>query len=321
MIAILSKDGLENSTCTVIDWLHFFKADFTRINGNDILKGNSSIILSNKDDKFLFDDKNRLKKINVVYYRRWRNAYLNINENNKLNRQINQFLDSEANVLTSYFFYKLQDIYWLGKPGNLNKLKSLNLAIKNGLRIPKTIITTRKKKLYNFFNREIITKVISEVDLFEVKRKNYAPYTEIIDIEELPEYFLPTLFQEKIEKKFEIRSFFIMGEFYSMAIFSQSDEQTKVDFRRYNYKKPNRNIPFKLPDIIEKKLSDMMKCLELNTGSIDLIYTNDEKYIFLEINPNGQFGMVSKPCNYNLHKIIAKKLISIDEKEKLNKRN
>lgn len=45
-----------------------------------------------------------------------------------------------------------------------------------------------------------------------------------------------------------------------------------------------------------------------------MIYNNDNDFVFLEINPVGQFGMTSNPCNYNLDKIIAEKLITEDEK-------
>ena len=39
-----------------------------------------------------------------------------------------------------------------------------------------------------------------------------------------------------------------------MAIFSQLDEKTKYDFRNYNHGKPNRNIPYKLPEDIKEKV-------------------------------------------------------------------
>ena len=58
-----------------------------------------------------------------------------------------------------------------------------------------------------------------------------------------------------------------------------------------------------------------MKRLKLNCGSIDLIKAKDGNLVFLEVNPTGQFGMTSTPCNYNLHKKIANKLIDIDKHE------
>jgi glutathione synthase/RimK-type ligase-like ATP-grasp enzyme len=95
-----------------------------------------------------------------------------------------------------------------------------------------------------------------------------------------------------------------------MAIFSQDDPQTKVDFRKYNTRKPNRVCPYKLPNELGSKINSFMNRSGLETGSLDFVYTSDNKYIFLEVNPVGQFGMVSGPCNYYLEKKIANHLIN-----------
>ena len=60
-----------------------------------------------------------------------------------------------------------------------------------------------------------------------------------------------------------------------------------------------------MPIEIENNLAELMKHLNLNSGSIDLIYGCDKKYYFLEVNPVGQFGMTSYPCNYYIEKKIA----------------
>jgi glutathione synthase/RimK-type ligase-like ATP-grasp enzyme len=83
------------------------------------------------------------------------------------------------------------------------------------------------------------------------------------------------------------------------------DTQTKVDFRNYNHVKPNRTVPFKLPADIAARISRLMAALELETGSLDLVKTTDGRYVFLEVNPVGQFGMVSIPCNYHLEQRVA----------------
>ena len=95
-----------------------------------------------------------------------------------------------------------------------------------------------------------------------------------------------------------------------MAIFSQNNEKTKLDFRNYDYSFPNRKTPFILPSKIEKKIRNFMNFIKLNCGSLDLILTPNSEYVFLEVNPVGQFGMVSSPCNYELEKKIANKLIN-----------
>lgn len=103
---------------------------------------------------------------------------------------------------------------------------------------------------------------------------------------------------------------FFEKKFYSMVIFSQNNEKTKVDFRNYDREKPNKVGPYKLPKNIESKLIKLMETIGLNTGSIDLVKGLDGDYYFLEVNPSGQFGMTSFPCNYNLHKKVANYLIT-----------
>ena len=71
---------------------------------------------------------------------------------------------------------------------------------------------------------------------------------------------------------------------------------------------------YRLGEIKEKILS-FAKYFNLNSGSFDIIKDKKGKYIFLEVNPVGQFGMVSQPCNYNLEQKIAKYLIKISERE------
>lgn len=83
-----------------------------------------------------------------------------------------------------------------------------------------------------------------------------------------------------IDKKYEIRTFYLKGKFYSMAIFSQNDSKTVVDFRNYNIEKPNRTVPYNLPKSITHKISQLMRNLEMNCGSIDLIYGKDDEFYF-----------------------------------------
>ena len=191
-----------------------------------------------------------------------------------------------------------------------NKLTTLFIAQQIGLYIPPTIITTQKDTLIDFIreNGYSITKSIS--NMFKIEKSGFFQTigTQLITehmIDTLDETFFPTLIQKKIEKVFELRIFYLKGKFYPMAIFSQNDEQTQLDYRNYNRTKPNRNIPFVLPDEIEVKLKLLMDKLELNTGSIDMMVTHEGEYVFLEVNPTGQFGWVSENCNYYLEEKIA----------------
>jgi hypothetical protein len=55
-----------------------------------------------------------------------------------------------------------------------------------------------------------------------------------------------------------------------------------------------------------------MKTLNLNTGSLDILKKKTGEYVFLEVNPVGQYGHPSHYGNYELGKVIAQWLIKKD---------
>lgn len=227
-------------------------------------------------------------------------------------------LKRETESIINYIYSSLESsCKALGYYSNseLNKLQVLNIAQKQGLIIPDTFVTRKmsdvKSKLES--NGVLITKALSNGIYVNGERNAYYTYTEEVNndlIRQLNRNISHSLFQTQIVKQFEIRSFFLNGNFFSMAIFSQSNDKTSVDFRKYDEDTPNRTVPYKLPISIERKLSKLMNELNLNTGSIDMILGSDERYYFLEINPVGQFGMVSQPCNYYLERKVAEFLIN-----------
>jgi glutathione synthase/RimK-type ligase-like ATP-grasp enzyme len=103
--------------------------------------------------------------------------------------------------------------------------------------------------------------------------------------------------------------FYLDGRFFAWAIISQSSAQTSTDYRKYDAQKPNRVVPYSLPENVEQKLMDLFGKIGLNTGSVDLMVDSEDDYYFLEINPVGQFGVLSKSTNYQLELEIARWLI------------
>jgi ATP-GRASP peptide maturase of grasp-with-spasm system len=313
MILILSKE-LDISTNEVMDWLLFYNQEIIRINTNidesQIKINSSEIILSSNN--IIID----FQKVKSFWYRK---NGIQIKTNNKIKRKtktnkiFRSFLHYETKILSSFlewFLSKKSGIGYLEDP-YINKLKILCEAKKCGLLIPETIITTKKNKLNP--ETKYIIKPISEGRKFKLFNRLRMMYTREVNLNQLTSTFNPTLFQTKIDKEYELRVFYLNGKCYSMAIFSQKDQKTKVDFRNYNIKKPNRNVPYLLPQEIKNKIHKLMTKLNMSTGSIDLIVDKNQNYYFLEVNPSGQFGMLSKPCNYPLEKEIAKELIKLSK--------
>ncbi|WP_438422463.1 grasp-with-spasm system ATP-grasp peptide maturase [Aquimarina macrocephali] len=324
MILIVSQHAGEHSTEEVIDWLDHKKADYFRLNGNDLIEHcNFKIDVANNKATLSFPEREiELSKVKAFWYRRWLSGAYHYSKYEELmdtpfnKMRFSQKLNSELLKIKEYLRSSQKDKPWLSnmEKVKVNKLDVLQKAKKYGITIPETIITNSKEEVIKFKNEHgsIIVKAISEAMMLSKNGTSYSAYTAILTdeiIESLPDKFYASLLQNTVEKEYELRIFYLEGDFYGMAIFSQNDNQTSVDFRQYNHQKPNRRVPFKLPKSIEDKLTLLMKDLDLNTGSIDLIKTKSGDYVFLEINPVGQFGMTSGPCNYYLEEKVADFLI------------
>jgi ATP-GRASP peptide maturase of grasp-with-spasm system len=227
-------------------------------------------------------------------------------------------MHGETEDLRDYIFRRIYENcpVNIGNPWTfgLNKLTVMDIAKKHGLTVPTYEIVSNLNliKDTNIPQEKFVTKAISNGVYTTIKNERFYSYTEMYskedfnDVDDVPVF--PSLIMDIIDKKMEIRSFFLDGEFFSMAIFSQSNSQTNVDFRKYDSVRPNKTEPFKFPNHIEEKLRNVFKELNLNCGSVDIIINKDGEYVFLEINPVGQYGMTGIPCNYDLDNIIIKYL-------------
>ena len=320
MIIIVSENK-DVSTNDVIDWL---------LDGERVIRVNRTdlkiVTVDYESDEIVLNYKNKeiisSRDVTAFWYRRGRVDYasdLSLScQEELLQDHIYYHLHEEWNEIVRFFSERFRSKKYkiLGTYNQEDrKLTQLHNAKEQGLRIPKTIIATDKESLLAFYqqcNGEIITKGINSSPSFTYDTISLEGYTEAISsdlLRSLPQNFFPSLFQENIEKQYELRIFYLKGKFYSMAIFSQTDEQTKTDVRKYNNDKPNRTVPYLLPNSIQIKLNSFMDSMDLDTGSIDMMVDKNNQHYFLEVNPNGQFGMVSVPCNYYIERNIAKELI------------
>lgn len=339
MILIISHNSMDYPTEAVFDWIRNLGYDCQRINGSDLINDFNFGIYVNSDSTLsgFNSEKLNLSDVSAVWIRRWttyerfENSYTESDKSVAGDREfalvagrLRKYLLNEFRLLSNYFFELIKDKPSLGNPfyeaKDPNKAQQLLLAAKAGLKIPDTLITDRKEILITFVEKHsaVICKNISELGFFNYKEETYGTYTTLVDndlIEKLEDRFYPSLFQEAIEKEFEIRSFYLDGQVYSMAIFSSKDSQTAVDFRRFKFENPNRNVPYQLPTEINDKIIVFMETCGLTTGSLDLIRSVQGEYYFLEVNPIGQFSMVSSPCNYNLEKKVAEYLINLGKND------
>jgi hypothetical protein len=323
MIYIVSE-FVESATDEVLSYCLAGKNKVIRLNYEDMPLDNLTIDISDKEEKTTLSFKNNTHTVSqndVVWYRRGAIKFGFPFSKDNLTEACVKFIKEEETYFEETFYTIPFSISDYQADTVNNKLDNLLFAKRLGLNIPPTILTSSKKAALGFldkygrciskplnnghFNDKIIGKLsVASKGTFEVTAKDFSC---------LDDTFAPMLMQQYIPKDFEIRAFYFMGRFYSMAIFSQKDEQTAVDYRNYNREKPNRAVPCILPQHIEIALINLIDKTGLKTCSIDLIYTMDDNYYFLEINPNGQFSWVSDNCNYYIEKDIANKLNEIHD--------
>ena len=327
MILILSRGVSETSTNKVIDYLVSLGVAFFRFNGDDLFNQKTKInFYFNKNvSKWEFDISSdeiafTSRDVNVIWYRR---DFFDELEKLSENQIVNDFLKGEARKSYDLFYLSLKDKVWINKPNEIsNKLYILEQASKIGLSIPNSFVTNNLEFIEIINSKEkLITKPVSEGFGIVENNTKTTTFTAVVDIEKIrievlenENFIFPSFFQSQIEKEYEIRVFYFFEKCYSIAIFSQNDEKTKIDFRDYNNEMPNKMSRYKLPKQIEDKVKNLMNQLNMNSGSIDFIRNIEGDYIFLEINPVGQFDFLEVKGNYNLVEILANKLVALNEK-------
>ncbi len=331
MILILSRPE-DLSTDTVCDWISALGGRYLRINEADLRTSHFPFTLRRTENgtssiRFGFDALSyNPDEINVIWFRKWYfyrdfDEYFTLTDNKVWASTLVNHMQKEQAAIGDAFFDTLSDKHWLDNPIDVRrnkKQKQLDLAAKAGLLVPDSLITNSREEAKKFLAEKgrIISKPLSDIVRFNGENYVYITFTREVTDELLinsPEFFFTSLFQELIEKRADIRVFYLDGKVFAMAIFSQADPRTSFDFRNYIHDKPNRAVPYRLPFSVIESIRFLMNSLSLATGSIDLIHSKKGEYIFLEVNPMGQFGMTSIPCNYQLEKKIAQYLIKYDK--------
>jgi glutathione synthase/RimK-type ligase-like ATP-grasp enzyme len=116
------------------------------------------------------------------------------------------------------------------------------------------------------------------------------------------------IFQEFIPKAYELRVAYADGAFYTGKINATQDSSGHTDWRASGAQLPWE--PYVLPAPVQEKICRLMQQLDLSFGAIDMIRRPDGEYVFLEVNPQGEWGMLQKYLGYPIAETIAEKLVN-----------
>jgi glutathione synthase/RimK-type ligase-like ATP-grasp enzyme len=215
---------------------------------------------------------------------------------------------SEANT-AFHGAYESMTALWVNRPAldavAAHKPYQLALAQTLGLEIPETVMTSDPEEAREFWRAcdgDVIYKQFIALPeaWAETRRLGEAE----IKIADAAIRLAPVIFQRHVAAVADLRVTIIGDDIFAAAV-DVSDLAYKVDVRMnivQNY------VAHDLPDHVADKLRAMVRRLGLVYGAIDLRLTADGRYVFLEINPAGQFLYVEQSTGQPITAALAARL-------------
>ncbi|MFD1562254.1 MvdC/MvdD family ATP grasp protein [Haloarchaeobius amylolyticus] len=215
------------------------------------------------------------------------------------------------------------NISWMNDPLLNHKMESkirqLNLADEIGFKIPQTKVTNRRPDIDEMFERHgsVISKALSSPLVTENEEDEFV-YTVCLDeppADNQSVQVSPTIFQEPMLPKTDYRVTVIGDTVFPVKIRADDDEGVPVDWR--TKKEDVEFVQQELPERIEDLCRRYVNEAGLVFGAIDLVET-DGNFVFLEINPNGEWGWLQKPWGVPIAESLTEKLIQLDREADRN---
>ena len=248
------------------------------------------------------------KEVKSVWYRR--NVAPNLPES--LDSGTRDFCERETRAFLGGALEALPTQRWLSFPQAIwraeRKPYQLAMAAQLGFTIPRTIMTNDPAAARGLAqSRRLVAKAVSS-GYIAGSTGNQAIFTSALapaDLEDLDGLVLaPVTFQEKVEKSSDIRVTVVGDEIFAAEILSQDRESSRVDWRATD--DPNlEHRPHELPATLAHRCRHLVSYLGLSYGAIDFALKPDGTYVFLEINPNGEWLWLEDKLGLSISDRIA----------------
>jgi glutathione synthase/RimK-type ligase-like ATP-grasp enzyme len=215
------------------------------------------------------------------------------------------FAWSEANEALLGVWYSM-GAYWMNPPladeVAQRKIRQLQVARQVGLTIPDTVVTNEPDVAQMFVQQHGVGRVVRKAfrNIAEAPRETHLLRAE--DLSQLDSVaYTPVIFQEYVPAALDLRVTIVEDDVFAAAVTSESEYA--ADYR------PGLAsatvVPYDLPGDVAAKLHALMSVFGLHYGAIDLRLTPEGDYVFLEVNPAGEYLFISKRTEQPISKAIA----------------
>lgn len=183
-----------------------------------------------------------------------------------------------------------------------NKVYQMVYASKHGWNIPKSYIGN-DKKLGNQYTQSL--SIIKPLTMGKTYGKNGWELYQTNIFRGIKEDIglTPVYLQHYIPKQYEVRITIIAREVYAVRIDTRNKIDWRLDYQNHKY------TMIVCPEDIIRKCYQMMADFNLIFGAFDFIVTPENEWIFLEVNPNGQWLWLEQSFGLDISKKILNNLM------------
>jgi glutathione synthase/RimK-type ligase-like ATP-grasp enzyme len=233
-----------------------------------------------------------------------------------------RLVTQESQAVLHGLYRALWDRRWVNPPhadaAASFKVNQLCLAQAVGLKTPRTIVTNDPSEAAAFFDacgKQMVYKLLYPLQWEDSDRIAYGVYTTLITPEALAAHLesvrvAPCQFQELIPKHYELRLNVVGEHVWAAAIYSQEADHTRLDYR-YDTE-GCRHAPAAIPRALEETCLTLARRMGLRMCNIDLIVTPEGDYVFLEVNPNGQWAWIEDYTGLPLTQALVDELLGVE---------
>lgn len=181
-----------------------------------------------------------------------------------------------------------------------NKVVHLSMARKCGLGIPSTVFGNSPEAVRNAFSDRAIAfksfrvPVWAGSDIFSDANGTISGIvgmtSKVASADALEDQAIRScsnIFQEYVEKSYEVRVLWCGGEYLAVSIDSQANSASRHDWKIEQDKLKLQRVT--LPLHVVTGIESLMSNLSIEIAAIDFIVGDSGDYVFLELNTSGQF--------------------------------
>lgn len=195
--------------------------------------------------------------------------------------------------------------FWVNPPASHalagNKPLQLQVATGLGVRVPATLVSNEPEDVRAFVAERgrVVYKPMRGAT-WQVGGEVHGTYTTPVTPADLPSDRMiqacPGIYQDLVEKRFEVRAQFFGRTCLAIAIDSTRMEYGRYDWRRHQRTCDPHATPVELPAEVRNTCLRMMAALGIVSGAFDFIVDESGEWVFLEVNPVGQFAFIERWC-------------------------